>query len=236
MLSLDELKKSIHLKIMFGLILLFVVPMLIGLGAKLVLDNRYNHYSRVPSQGRITGAEAAHAVMRHAGIDDVDIVEVGGHLTDHYDPNNKRLALSSQNYRGYSLAALGVAAHEAGHAIQHQQGYQPLKARAALVPITGFATNIINYIFLASLFFHIAGLAKIAVICFLVLAVFQILTLPVEFDASKRAREQLLATGILTNNEIPGVTKTLNAAGLTYVAALAATLSQLLYFFLASRD
>lgn len=221
---------------MIGLILLFVLPMLIGFAAKLVLDSRYKHYASVPSQGRITGAEAAQAVMRHAGIDDVEIVEVSGHLSDHYDPSHKRLALSRANYRGYSLAALGVAAHEAGHAIQHQQGYQPLKARAALVPLTGVATNIINYIFLASLFFHITGLAKIAVICFVILAVFQIVTLPVEFDASKRARQVLLATGILAPNEIIGVTKTLNAAGLTYVAALAATLSQLLYFFLASRD
>jgi len=201
-----------------------------------MLDHRYNHYVRIPSKGRITGAEAAQAVMRSAGIYDVDIVEVGGRLTDHYDPSNKRLALSSQNYRGYSLAAIGVAAHEAGHAIQHKQGYQPLKARAALVPVTGIATNLINYIFFASLFFHLTGLAKLAVICFVVLAAFQIITLPVEFDASKRARKQLLATGILEQNELAGVTKTLNAAGLTYVAALAATLSQLLYFLLASRD
>lgn len=222
---------------MSGLILLFIFPMLVGFLAKLHLDSQYGRYSKIASRGRISGAEAASAVMRNAGIHDVEIVEVGGRLTDHYDPTNKRLALSQENYRGISLAALGVAAHEAGHAIQHNVGYAPLKARAALVPITGIASQAISYIFFAGLFFgFMPGLTKIAVVCFLVLAVFQLVTLPVEFDASKRARHELLNLGILEQNEVPGVVKTLNAAGWTYVAALAAVLGQLLYFWLASRD
>lgn len=217
-------------------ILLFIIPMGIGLWAKMILDSQYNKYSQVPSRGHIRGAEAARAVMQGAGINDVEIVEVGGRLTDHYDPTNKRLALSTPNFHGDSLAALGVAAHEAGHAIQHKQGYKPMQARAKLVGITGIASQMINYLFFASLFLGFTGLSKIAVVCFLVIAIFQLITLPVEFDASKRARVQLANLGIIEQDELKGVTKTLNAAGYTYVAALAATLSQLLYFWLASQD
>jgi Zn-dependent membrane protease YugP len=174
--------------------------------------------------------------MRNAGIRDVSIVAVRGHLTDHYDPANKRLALSQENFAGTSLAALGVAAHEAGHAIQHAVGYKALQLRMSLIPITNFASSLLPFVIIGGFFFHIVGLMKLGVLVYLVLTVFQLVTLPVEFDASRRARKELAGLGIIAPDELPGVTKTLNAAGYTYVAAFIASLSNLIYLFLASRD
>ena len=172
--------------------------------------------------------------MSKAGIHDVEIVEIPGHLTDHYNPLEKQLALSSENFRGQSLAALGVAAHEAGHAIQHKEGYAPLKFRAALIPVTNIASKMLPFIILGGLFMGFFGLIKLGVGVYLVLTVFQLVTLPVEFDASRRAKKELLATGILYDNEAPGVIKTLNAAGFTYVAAFISSLANLVFFALMS--
>ena len=128
-----------------SLILLLIVPMIVGIWAQVKLSRTYNHYIKIKSQSGLTGAEAAGAIMRHAGITDVEIVKIQGHLTDHYNPMAKQLALSSENYSGTSLAALGVAAHEAGHAIQHKMGYAPLKFRAALIPITNFSSQLLPF-------------------------------------------------------------------------------------------
>lgn len=217
-------------------LLLIVVPLVLGIWAQSRVGSTYKRWSKVASRGRITGAEAAAAVMRNAGIDDVEIVEIRGHLSDHYDPLHKRLALSSENYRGSSLAALGVAAHEAGHAIQHKVGYAPLKARAALIPVTNFASKLLPFVIIGGFFFGMFGLIKLGVLVYLVLTVFQLITLPVEFDASFRARKQLVGLGILQQDEIGGVIETLNAAGWTYVAAFVSSLANLLYLFLLSRD
>ena len=195
----------------------------------------YNKYSQVNSRSRITGREAAAYVMRSAGIDDVNIVAIRGHLTDHYDPVHKRLALSEENYRGTSLAALGVAAHEAGHAIQHKVGYKALQFRMALIPITNFASRLLPFVIIGGFFFGILGLIKLGIFVYLVLTVFQLVTLPVEFDASRRAKAQLPNLGIVDPSEIPGVSKTLDAAGFTYVAAFIASLGNLLYLFALSR-
>lgn len=224
-----------------GLFLLLIVPtMILGFWAQHKVSSAYNQWKRVPTRSRITGREAADAVMRNAGIYDVEIVEVPGHLTDHYDPANKRLALSRENYRGYSLAAVGVAAHEAGHAIQHKVGYKALQARMSLNGITAFASRILPFAILGSFFLpflaaNMIGL-KIAIICYAVIAFFQFVTLPVEFDASKRARQQLSNLGIISPDEQPGVVKTLNAAGFTYVAAFLMTMANLAYLFAVSRD
>ncbi len=219
-----------------ALFLILIVPTIIlGFWAQSRVQSTYKKWSQVASRSRITGAEAASAVMRRAGIQDVEIVEIRGHLTDHYDPTNKRLALSSENYRGTSLAALGVAAHEAGHAIQHKVGYKALQARMSLVSVTGLASSILPFVLLGGIFFQMTGLLQIGVICYLVLTVFQLITLPVEFDASKRAREELLGLGILQQDEAVGVVQTLNAAGWTYVAAFVASLANLIYLFLLSR-
>ena len=216
-------------------IVLIIVPILVGLWAQMKVKSAYGKYVKVQSRGRISGYEAAQAVMASAGIHDVEIVECHGTLTDHYDPNHKRLALSRENYQGSSLAALGVAAHEAGHAIQHKQEYGPLKLRMSLVPITGFASQFLPMIMFGGFFFGFGPITiNIGIAIYLVLTVFQLVTLPVEFDASKRAKAQLAGLGIVEPDEMQGVTKTLDAAAYTYVAAFVSSLGWLLYM-LASR-
>ena len=216
-------------------LLFIIIPIIIGMWAQAKVSSTYNKYSQVNSRSRVTGREAAAYVMRSAGIDDVNIVAIRGHLTDHYDPVHKRLALSEENYRGTSLAALGVAAHEAGHAIQHKVGYKALQFRMALIPITNFASRLLPFVIIGGFFFGILGLIKLGIFVYLVLTVFQLVTLPVEFDASRRAKAQLPNLGIVDPSEIPGVSKTLDAAGFTYVAAFIASLGNLLYLFALSR-
>ena len=212
--------------------LLFIVVFLFAMYAQIRVSSAYNKNAQIGSRGRITGRDAAAAVMANAGITDVEIVETGGHLTDHYDPLGKQLVLSSENYRGTSLAAVGVAAHEAGHAIQHKVGYSMLEARMMLVPTTQFVSKILPFVIIGS-FFFVRGLTGIvldvAIICYAVLTLFQLITLPVEFDASRRAKVQLVELGILDRDEMTGVNETLNAAALTYVAAFVGALLNLLY-------
>jgi len=218
------------------LYLTLIIPtMLLGLWAQHRIGSTYKRFSQVKSRSGITGAEAANYVMRQAGITDVTIQPIQGHLTDHYDPTHKRLCLSEENFRGTSLAALGVAAHEAGHAIQHKVDYSMLNARMALVPATQIASQILPFAIIGGFIFHATGLILLGVIAYAILTVFQLVTLPVEFDASKRAVAQLDGLGILDQDELPGVKKTLNAAGWTYVAAFVTSLAWLLYFLVASR-
>jgi Zn-dependent membrane protease YugP len=204
--------------------------------AQFRVSSVYQRNAAIPSRGGITGREAAKAVMDHAGITDVEITETEGHLTDHYDPMNKRLVLSAENYNGTSLAALGVAAHEAGHAIQHKTGYAMLHARMALIPATQIAAPIAMVVATIGVFW-ISMVARgaigmiaieIGVVALAVMTLFQLITLPVEYDASRRAKVQLVQLGILGQDEMVGVNETLDAAGLTYVAALAVTMIQLL--------
>jgi Zn-dependent membrane protease YugP len=220
---------------MFGsnfFLLLLIPTFVFALYAQMRVSSAYAKNARIGSRSRITGAEAAQAVMARAGIRDVEIVRVPGHLTDHYDPTNKRLALSEENYFGSSLAALGVAAHEAGHAIQHKVGYSALKARMALVPMTMIASKILPFVMFGGFFFGFSGaglLLDIGIMCYLALTVFHLVTLPVEFDASRRARVELVGLGVIERDEMPGVSQTLNAAALTYVAAFVSSLVNLLY-------
>lgn len=218
------------------LIALFIVPMLFGMYAQMKIRSAYAKNVRIPSRGRITGAEAAEAVMRSAGINNVEIVEVPGQLTDHYDPIHRRLALSRDNYRGTSLAALGVAAHEAGHAIQHKVGYKALKARMALVPVTMISSQLLPLVILGGFFFRMTGLIDLGIIIYFVLTLFHLVTLPVEFDASRRARAELAGLGIIDRDEEAGVKETLNAAGLTYVAAFVGSLMNLIMLIMLRRD
>jgi uncharacterized protein len=216
-------------------LILILIPMLVGLWAQMKVKSAYGKYVQVPSRGRITGREAARAVMESAGIYDVEIVECHGRLTDHYDPTNKRLALSQENYHGHSLAALGVSAHEAGHAIQHKQEYAPLNFRMALVPVTNIASQLLPIAMIGGfMLFHSPMLINLGIAIYLILTFFQLVTLPVEFDASKRAKAQLVGLGIVDPDEMVGVNKTLDAAAYTYVAAFVASLGWLLYL-LASR-
>ena len=214
-------------------IILIIIPMLFGLYAQMKIRSAYGRNVAIPSRGRIRGAEAAQAVMQSAGITDVEIVEVPGELTDHYDPIHKRLALSSDNYHGTSLAALGVAAHEAGHAIQHKVGYAMMNIRQTLAPATQIAAGVSNFVMIAGIFLFstaIGGkLLMLGAIALGVICLFQFVTLPVEFDASRRAKAQLVTLGILDRDEMNGVNETLDAAALTYVAAFVAALGSLLY-------
>jgi uncharacterized protein len=217
-------------------IALIIVPMLFGLYAQMRIRSAYSKNMKLGSRGGITGREAAEAVIRSAGITDVKIIEVPGELTDHYNPINKTLALSAHNYHGSSLAALGVAAHEAGHAIQHKVGYSMMTVRQTMVPATQIAANVSTYvvtggILLISLMGSAMGYNLLAVgaIALAVICLFQFVTLPVEFDASRRAKEQLVGLGILDRDEMKGVNETLNAAALTYVAAFVAALGSLLH-------
>jgi uncharacterized protein len=216
-------------------ILLIIVPLLLGLYAQMKVQGTYSKWSKVGSRSGISGREAAAYVMRKAGISDVEITATRGHLTDHYDPVRKRLVLSEENYHGNSLAALGVAAHEAGHAIQHATGYSMLKLRMSLVPITQFSSQILPFVIIGGFIFGMLGLIKVGILVYLVLTIFQLVTLPVEFDASRRAKAELVSTGILAQDEMVGVGKTLDAAALTYVAAFVASLGNLLYLFLLTR-
>ena len=217
-------------------IFLIIPTAILGMYAQMRVQSAYKKWSRVASRSRITGREAALYVMQAAGINDVEIVSTRGILTDHYDPTKKRLALSEGNFNGTSLAALGVAAHEAGHAIQHATGYSMLKMRMSLVPITMFASQLLPFIIIGGFIFGMLGLIKLGVMVYLVLTIFQLVTLPVEFDASRRAKVQLVSTGVLQPDEMVGVEKTLNAAALTYVAAFVSSLANLLYMLALSRD
>lgn len=214
-----------------------VIALVVGLWAQMRIGSAYARWKQVGSRSGITGQEAARYVLREAGIDDVKIVAIHGHLTDHYDPINKVLALSEENFHGRSLAALGVAAHEAGHAVQHKTGYKMLQLRMSLVPATQIASNILPWLFVGGIFLGFFPLmAKIGALGYGVLTLFQLVTLPVEFDASARAKDRLTGLGILTRDEMVGVNQTLNAAAWTYVAAFISSLGWLLYFLAASRD
>lgn len=213
-------------------LLLIIFPALLGMWAQFKVHGAYSKYSKIPSRGRITGREAAAYVMRTAGITDVEIASEQGHLIDHYDPTRKRLVLSEENFHGTSLAALGVAAHEAGHAIQHKVGYSMLELRMKLVPITMIASQMLPFVVLGGMFFRMTELIALGVVVYMVLTLFQLITLPVEFDASRRAKKELVGLGIIGRDELVGVNKTLDAAALTYVAAFVASLGNLLYLLL----
>jgi Zn-dependent membrane protease YugP len=215
--------------------IIFGITMLLSLAAMGYLKSVFARASQVPIATGMTGAQVAARILQSAGITDVEIVEGEGVLGDHYDPLNKRLELSPENYEGSSAANVGVAAHECGHALQHQQHYFPLQLRMSSVYATNFASNAIFYVMMASMFFHLlsphVGLWIIA-LCFGVIMLFNLITLPVEFDASARAKVVLRRLGIVTTGpEAAAVSSTLNAAGLTYVAAFVGTLLQFLYWF-----
>lgn len=221
-------------------IIAMVGPLILGIYAHMRITNTYKKYVQIPSRGNLTGAEAAAYVMRSAGIEDVDIVQTRGHLDDHYDPSHRRLALSPDNYNGTSLAALGVAAHEAGHAIQHKQNYLPLHMRMGLVPMVNFAGQILPFVMFGGFFFGAIGgmMLDVGILCYLAITVFHLVTLPVEFDASNRAKKQLAGLGIIQADEAVGVRKTLDAAGFTYVASFLGSVLNLVYLVLLrnSRD
>jgi Zn-dependent membrane protease YugP len=206
------------------------VPLIIGLWAQFRVSSAFRKWGEVGAASNITGAECAREILRAAQIHDVDVVETNDFLGDHYDPTSKKLCLSSNVYNTPSVAALGIAAHETGHAIQHAKAYAPLKARMAIVPVTMVASQMLPFVIIGGLFFHLTGLITLGIYCYLILLVFQLITLPVEFDASRRAKIILQQMGIVQpGHEQAGVNKVLNAAALTYIAAFIAALGNLLW-------
>jgi Zn-dependent membrane protease YugP len=213
-------------------LLLIGLPMIIALWAQFRVSSAFRKWGEVRATANITGAEAAREILQAAQINDVEVVEINDYLGDHYDPSNKRLCLSTNVFNTPSVAALGIAAHETGHAIQHAKAYAPLKARMAIVPLTSIASRILPFVILGGFFFRITGLITLGIYCYLILLVFQLITLPVEFDASRRAKIILQQMGIVQPGaEVAGVNNVLNAAALTYVAAFVATLGNLIYLF-----
>jgi uncharacterized protein len=211
--------------------LLFALPgLLLGIWAQAKLSHAYGKYSEVPVDSGMTGAEAAREILDRAGLVNVPVEEVPGHLSDHYDPMKRALFLSSENFHGQSIAAVGVAAHESGHALQHQAAYGLFRFRMAIVPMTQFASVAYLAIFFIGIIFHmLPAFINIAILLFAVTTLFQLVTLPVEYDASRRAKDQLFRLGLVHEHERAGVSKVLDAAALTYVAALFSSVLQLLY-------
>ena len=216
---------------------LFAIPgLLLGIWAQIKLSSAYGKYSQVPVESGMTGAEAAREILDRAGLNNVPVEEIPGRLTDHYDPTKRALFLSSDNFHGQTVAAVGVAAHESGHALQHQAAYGLFNVRMALVPVTQFANTAYVGILLVGMFM---GLLKIVlpiiIATFAVITLFQLVTLPVEYDASRRAKEQLFRLGLVHEQEREGVSKVLDAAALTYVAALVSSMLTLLYYITLAR-
>lgn len=216
------------------LYILIVVPaMLLGLFAQLNVNRTFKKYSRMPNSRHMTGADAAMQILRHYGIFDVRIERVSGHLTDHFDPRSKVIRLSDSVYSSTSAAAIGVACHEAGHAAQYAQGYKPIKFRNAIIPICNIGSNIgIPLILIGLIFSALNWLMMVGIILYALVAVFQLVTLPVEFNASSRALQVIGEENLLAGEEYTAAKKTLRAAALTYVASLAATLATLLRFLI----
>ena len=218
-------------------LLLIGVPLAFGLWAQFRVSSAFGKYKEVPVASGITGAEAARRILSDAGINDVEVVAIDGMLGDHYDPSNKRLCLSTEVYNQDSIASVGIAAHECGHALQHQKNYGPLNLRMQIVPATQFASQILPFVIIGGFFFHMTGLINVGIACYAILMVFQLITLPVEFDASARAKFILQQMGIIQpGQEAAGVNAVLNAAALTYVAAFVASLGNLIYLLMVRRD
>lgn len=211
-----------------------VLPCLIlSLWASARVNMTFKRYSRQFSSRGITGADAAQRVLRANGVGNVRIERIGGNLTDHYDPTTNVIRLSDDVYGSTSTAAIGVACHEAGHAVQYAQGYAPIKLRAAIIPVTNFGSKLAMPLILLGILFSSLGntsefFINLGIACFGLSVLFQLVTLPVEFNASRRALAAIEQNGILTDDELAGARKTLCAAAMTYVAATATALAQLL--------
>ncbi|MBP8948025.1 MAG: zinc metallopeptidase [Candidatus Promineofilum sp.] len=215
------------------LYLILALPgLLLGLWAQMRVKGTFNKYARVRTARNLSGAEIARHLLDNQGLQDVRVEETKGFLSDHYDPRARVLRLSPDVYRTPSVAAAGVAAHEMGHALQHSAGYAPLQIRSAIVPVVQFGSSLAPILILVGFLLRLTPLAWVGVILFAGAVVFSLITLPVEFDASRRAKALLTQSGIVTHEEAGGVSAVLNAAGWTYVAAAIAAIGQLLYYVL----
>lgn len=209
-------------------IVYFAVILLLPLYAQMKVKSTYRKFSEVTAQRGMTGAQVARMILDHHGLTDVRVVPTQGILSDHYNPATKTVALSESNYYESSLAGIAVAAHEVGHAIQHKEAYSFLTLRAKLVPVANISSNMSWIFVMIGIFASSSGFLLLGIILLLAGVVFQVVTLPVEFDASKRAMNEVVSLGIIGNNEEVGARKVLNAAAMTYVAATAVAVLELL--------
>lgn len=219
--------------------MLVLIGVVICLAASAKMRSTFSRYSRIRNHSGMTGREAAEQVLHRAGIYDVRVEHVSGNLTDHYDPRSKVLRLSDATYESASVAAVGVAAHECGHAIQHATGYAPLAFRSALVPVANFGSTIAWPLILIGLLFNSQSsvlFLNLGILAFSLAVLFQIVTLPVEFNASSRAIRMLSGNGMLYEDEVQATRKVLTAAALTYVAGAASAILQLLRIILISNS
>lgn len=212
--------------------LLLIPVFLLSIWAQIQVSGNFRRYSQAPNRRRITGAQAAEAVLRAHGVYDVPIRPCRGNLTDHYDPRDNTIYLSEGVYGAATVAAVGVAAHEAGHAVQYAVGYGPVRLRTAIIPVTQIGSHFSFLLLFIGLLLYNQSLFLVGIILFGVTTFFQLVTLPVEFNASHRALETIEGTGLLDEEETYGARKVLRAAALTYVAALLMSLLQLLRFVL----
>lgn len=210
----------------------FAILMIIPLWAQSKVKSAYSKHSKIAIASGITGAQVARQILDDNGLFTVQVTEVKGTLTDHYDPRKKVVRLSTNNYHGHSQAAVAVAAHEVGHAIQDAEGYVFLKFRSALVPVASFGSRSSVFIIIGGILFQQSNLILVGIVFMAAAVLFQFVTLPVEFNASTRAMDQLVGTGIIMNNEEKSTKKVLNAAALTYVAAAVVALAELMRFVL----
>jgi len=213
-------------------ILLVVVGVILVLYAQIKINITYAKYRKIRNIKGIRGIEVARTILDANGLSQIDIYETNGNLTDHYDPTKKLIKLSSEIYDGTSIASIAVAAHECGHAIQDKQDYSFFKIRSALVPIVNFISYLGYFGLIVSLFAGVTGYLKLSIVILFATALFQLVTLPVELDASKRAKEQLINLGLINTEEEHGIRKVLSAAAMTYIASLVSSILNLLRLIL----
>lgn len=209
-------------------IILVGPAILLTMFAEIKVKSTFNRWKQRPNSRGMTGAQAAQYMMDIHGIHDVSIHQISGELTDHFDPTNKTVNLSSEVFGGTSIASIGVACHEVGHVIQHEEGYVPIKIRMAIIPITNIGSELAIPLIVLGLILNVTGLAKIGVWCFALSTLFQLVTLPVEFNASHRALDTIKNSGMFVSEDYEGAKSVLTAAALTYVGALFVSLMQLL--------
>lgn len=218
---------------------IFIATLVLTMGVQWWLRSTYGRWDRVANTSGLTGADTARAILRANGLDDVRVEAVPGQLTDHYDPRSRTVRLSQAHFKMPSVAGAAVAAHEVGHALQHAQRYAPLRVRAALVPVASIGGNFGPWIVIGGFALGMAGMIQVGIALFAAAVLFQLVTLPVEFDASRRAVAEMQRLGLVTNADVSGSRQVLNAAAMTYVAAAAASVAYLLYYimqFAGSRD
>lgn len=213
-----------------GYLVFFLPAMILSVIASAMTSGTFKKYARVAASSGMTGAEAARRLLAAEGIDEVSVNHIGGFLTDHYHPVKKELNLSDQVYSSNSLAAIGVACHEAGHALQHAHNYGPLMFRSALVPVTQFSSRFSYLVLILGFAMNIRPLVDLGIILFSLAVLFSLVTLPVEWNASARAKKLMVSSGIVSAAEQDDAGKVLNAAFMTYVAAAVSSIMTLLYY------